>query len=104
MDSFVIGAEADWSWGDSEGAAGSNGTVNCAGTCSMELASRRALRARLGLALGSFIPYVTAGFATGGYQIGISSVTEGHSKGSFTGGGGLEISLTDSLSAKLEHR
>lgn len=96
---FVVGAETDLQYADlrarnsAAGVAGSKARIPYFGT----------VRARAGVAIDRFMPYVTAGYAYGGSDVTVpgtgKSSTMHHG---YVVGGGLEYAFTNNLTAKVE--
>lgn len=61
------------------------------------------LRARAGLALNNILFYGTAGLAFGRGQLEVLGASERHLHGGWAFGAGLEVGLTQSLSARAEY-
>ena len=106
---WVLGAEADWSWGSIKGSMPSNAVFDCgtAGTCRTNISSVATVRGRLGYALDRFLPYVTAGVAfthvrasDGGTNFNIEDTA---TKTNFVWGGGIEYAFAPQWSAKFEY-
>ncbi|MBI1238143.1 MAG: outer membrane beta-barrel protein [Alphaproteobacteria bacterium] len=101
--SLVIGAAGDWSWGDAEGFSRSITGFGCSTGCVTEVDSIGTVRARLGLALDGFMPFVTAGMAMVDYRVSLGTAQDDHQEMSFAGGAGAEFFVTDSMTANLEY-
>jgi len=125
---FVFGLEADWQASDMDGSKGGTfeenyqpyideGFKEFSLESSTEISSFGTVRGRLGIAIDHVVPYITGGFAwakaknsivyTGGgaEALGEEFLKDSDSK-THTGwviGGGVEIALTDNLSAKAEY-
>jgi outer membrane immunogenic protein len=106
FDSIVVGPEADF-----EGTSASGHFDNTSGITSSGSADLRwqsSLRGRVGYAIDSFLPYVTAGIAFGDYEFG-GGPTGGPCCGysdtltGWTAGAGVEY-LMDRVSLRLEYR
>jgi outer membrane immunogenic protein len=107
--SFVIGAETDIQ------DAGISDRRTCLGGCiatSFDLIDQRlnwfgSTRARVGLATGSVLSYVTGGVAYGGVETGLgtpaNSLTTSTTKTGWTWGTGVEAALDGNWSAKAEY-
>jgi outer membrane immunogenic protein len=97
MGQFVLGLEADLQGGDlnSSNGFGDRVRTDYFGT----------VRARAGLAVDRFMPYVTGGWAYGNVKTtiaGIGSTDKTHT-GGYAVGAGLEYAFTNNLSAKIEY-
>lgn len=98
---LVFGVEGDIDW------ARIRGTGFCgagAFTCTTDGRWIGTARARLGYAMGRFMPYVTAGAAAVGVRntiAGIGSATD--TKGGWTAGVGLEAALVGNWTGKIEY-
>ncbi len=105
---FVLGAEADWSFGGIKGSAPS-GVFDCgtAGTCQTKINSVATVRGRFGYAFDRLLPYVTLGAAfthvrasDGGTNFFIEDTK---TETNFVLGGGIEYAFAPRWSAKLEY-
>jgi len=61
------------------------------------------VRARAGVAVDNFMPYVTGGFAYGGGKIDNGVANETNTHWGWTAGAGVEVALDDSVSFKGEY-
>lgn len=98
----VLGFEADYSWSDMEGSAGSTATYGCLATnCVTEIDSFATARVRLGYAMDNFMPYVTAGIARTEYTgtLGTSGTVTQNSN---VYGIGVEYGVTREFSVRGE--
>jgi outer membrane immunogenic protein len=79
----LIGAITDafYSWADGGGAPGYSSDLNYYGT----------IRGRLGVSLGRFLPYATAGYAYGGLEVTGPTGSDSKTLSGWTYGGGLEF-------------
>lgn len=102
LGSFVIGAETDI-----QGAGISGSRTASLATVDSRLNWFGTTRARVGLASGPVLSYVTAGAAYGGIDTGVStatdSVTTSTTKTGWTAGGGVEAALGGNWTAKAEY-
>jgi len=75
--------DAFYSWADGGGAGGLESELNYYGT----------VRGRLGISLGRFLPYATAGYAYGGLKVTdtINGISDSKTLSGWTYGGGLEF-------------
>jgi len=114
LSQIVFGVEGDMSWSDIAGRSigGIDGT--CGGdanpNCRTRLDDLGTVRGRVGLAIGPFLPYATGGLAFGEVQGGEGNPgdTDAFGSGStyrtgWTAGAGVEMAVTQQLSAKLEY-
>ncbi|MGN6487018.1 MAG: outer membrane protein [Devosia sp.] len=61
--------------------------------------------ARLGLDLGGIVPYALGGIALANVEVAdFPAATESHTHVGYTVGAGIEVALTDAVSANLEYR
>lgn len=107
LGNFVIGAETDFQGG------GISDSRTCLGGCAPGAQIDHKLdwfgttRARIGMANGPVLSYVTAGAAYGGTQTGVStpagSVSDSATKLGWTWGGGIEVALDGNWSARAEY-
>lgn len=100
---FVLGAETDFDGSTVEGTYSPPGGAFVTGTGKLDWLGTA--RARLGLAFGNILPYVTGGFAYG--RLDSSSAFTGFSIGQtlpgWTAGGGVEYAITHNLSFRTEY-
>lgn len=99
---FVVGAEADFSFSDL------NYTEVFAGvTSSLRVENFGSVRARVGLPVDRFLPYVTGGFAygTGSFNAsaGAVSFSEKQTHTGWTVGAGAEYAVTDNVLVRAEY-
>jgi len=97
----VIGGEGDIDWSS---ISGSTSSAGCPAGCSTGNSWLSTVRARVGYAADRFMPYVTGGAAFGN----INATTPGLAGGNATNagwtvGGGLEVAIAGSWSAKAEY-
>jgi outer membrane immunogenic protein len=98
--SVVLGLEGDLAWANLKGST----VTNCAVGCETRVDWLGTMRARAGLALDRFMPYLTAGGAFGSVKAsasGFSGATETNL--GWTVGGGVEYAFMGPLSAKVEY-
>lgn len=101
MSGVVVGLEGDFQFSDvkhrRELGAGVKGTAgfNSFGT----------VRARVGVDMGSFMPYITGGvaYASMGYNVDTVNLSASDTAWGGTIGAGIEAALTDSISFKAEY-
>jgi opacity protein-like surface antigen len=112
----VLGVETDLQWGDIQSShqaatATSNPFLAAAANTSLSLEWFGTTRARLGYSFGRLLPYVTGGVAYGetsvqsmqalpGLAMGVSQRAGGVG---FAAGAGLDVALSDRLSARAEY-
>ena len=91
----VLGLESDINWARVSGSAANGGVcaINGGG----------ATRARIGYAFGNFLPYVTGGLAYGDVNAVQANGSQRDTRAGWTAGGGLEVGLTKSWTAKAEY-
>jgi outer membrane immunogenic protein len=114
---IVVGAEADWNWTDYRSSMVLN-EISGQGEAESELAKLRmggfgTLRARLGYAYGSILPYVTGGvavgrtsylFAEGAEEAGQPPISKrGRTTWGYTLGAGFEYAINPALRLKTEY-
>jgi outer membrane immunogenic protein len=101
----VIGLETDLNWANLNGTASGPGvcTLNGGGECRTEQSWFGTTRARIGYAFGNFLPYVTGGLAYGDIKAVQPTGTQRDTRTGWTAGGGLEVGLTKSWTAKAEY-
>ncbi len=96
INQMVLGVETDLQYSDmnsKDGVAGSKAKVPYFGT----------VRARLGIAMDRFMPYVTAGYAYGGTNLTVAGVgTTKTMHHGYAVGGGVEYAFTNNWTAKVE--
>jgi outer membrane immunogenic protein len=99
MGNIVLGLETDLNYAHLRatnsgiGIAGSKATVDYYGT----------VRARAGIAIDRFLPYITGGFAYGGTNItvpGFAKTSPNHT--GWVAGAGIEYALTNNLTTRIE--
>jgi outer membrane immunogenic protein len=100
MGQFVMGVEADGDWSDISGST----TTDCGGPCQTSNDWLGTVRGRLGVAWDRVLFYGTAGGAGGNVKASVTGTgsTEKTEFG-WTAGGGLEVGITDNLTAKVEY-
>ncbi|MGH8498727.1 MAG: outer membrane protein [Methylococcales bacterium] len=107
MDLLVLGLEVDVEGTDINGSF--NNTTGGTSSGSTDINVQGSARARLGLAMDRWLPYITGGVAIADVDYGggpAGGPCCGYSKTSvgYTIGGGLEYAFTDSFSARVEYR
>lgn len=99
---FVLGAEGDFQFSDMSREATFAGT-----TASVGIDSFGTVRARAGLAVDRFLPYVTGGLAwangTASLSDGVSTISADETYVGFAIGGGVEYAVTDNVTVKGEY-
>lgn len=107
VDRWVFGAEADLSFADIHGKTGSNASWGCEATgCETKVDWFGTVRARVGMAFDTTLPYVTGGLAYGhvkGYIEGDPVYSGDATRAGWTLGAGVEHAFTDHLSLKAEY-
>jgi len=101
----VLGLESDINWAKLSGST-ANGSVcatNGGGECRTEQNWFGTTRGRIGYAFGNFMPYVTGGLAYGDVKAVQANGSQRDTKAGWTAGGGLEVGLTKSWTAKAEY-
>lgn len=73
--------DAFYSWADGGGVGGLSSDLNYYGT----------VRGKLGVSLGRFLPYATAGYAYGGIEVSSPTGSDSQTLSGWTYGGGLEF-------------
>jgi outer membrane immunogenic protein len=118
--SLVFGVEADWQGGDMEDSSSTTFEHTLLNNLEFDLRTNLrvesfgTVRGRLGLAMDRFLPYVTGGFAWAAtdaksmlsYAPAPATTWTASDSALHTGwvvGGGIEVALTDNLSAKAEY-
>ncbi len=103
MDGWVVGAVGDWNFG---GRVAEDETVNG----EVDLRNLGTLRARTGVMLGNSLFYLTGGLAQAEIDLSVQETTPAGIVGSgnywstsWTVGGGIDVSITDSLSLGVEY-
>jgi outer membrane immunogenic protein len=99
---FVVGGETDFDGST----VGGTQTLTAAGPVTGKLDWLGTARARLGLAFGNVLPYVTGGFAYARENVSQSAPTAwsiGTTPTGWTAGAGLEYAFTRNLSVKAEY-
>lgn len=101
----VLGLESDINWANLNGTSTAGGVcaTNGGGECRTEQSWFGTTRARIGYAFGNFMPYVTGGLAYGDIKAVQPTGTQRDTKAGWTAGGGLEVGLTKSWTAKAEY-
>ncbi len=102
MGQFVMGIEADGDW---TGISGSTSTTCGAVPCKTSNDWLGTVRGRLGFAWDRVLMYGTAGGAGGNIKASQpgSGATTNNDKFGWTAGAGLEVAITDNLTAKVEY-
>jgi outer membrane immunogenic protein len=110
---LVLGIESDLAWASIKGSTTGQADPNdCGGlSCSAELRWLSTTRARAGWAFGGWLPYVTAGLASGGLHGAEGNGAPGSSglgsgtrlRYGFAAGGGVEAMVMPGWSAKVEY-
>lgn len=99
---FVVGAEADFSFSDLNYTEAFGGA-----TSSLRVENFGSIRARVGLPVDRFMPYVTGGFAygTGSFNAsqGALSFSERQTHTGWTIGAGAEYAVTDNVLVRAEY-
>jgi outer membrane immunogenic protein len=101
--SMVYGLEADLGW------ANIDGSTACPGAgfvCATELRWLGTFRGRVGVAMGSVLPYITGGLALGNVRMSTFPFVPGsdhETKAGWTVGAGLEVALSPNWSIKGEY-
>ena len=98
---WVLGIEADYDW------TKLRGSTTCGfGACETRNNWLSTVRARVGVPVDQFLPYVTGGLALGDISASNTNLgfgTASTRKTGWTAGAGLEFALTGNLTAKLEY-
>lgn len=109
FDSVVLGIEADYMFGAIDGSTavgpvpGPSGAFGCNVTgCQVNYDGMGTVRARLGYAFGSLLPFATGGIAIIGAET-VQGVTNNTALYSAVVGGGLEYAFNEQLSVKAEY-
>lgn len=99
---FVLGAEADFSFSDINYTEVFGGV-----TSALRVENFGSVRARVGLPVDRFMPYVTGGFAYGTGSLNVAqgglSFTERQTHTGWTAGAGAEYALTDNVLLRAEY-
>jgi opacity protein-like surface antigen len=115
---FVIGAEADWQWGNLTGNSQAGSSFSApAGTfpagpftISTTVKEFGSARGRLGFAFDRFLIYGTGGWAWGNPSTGYALlgsppfITNGGSSSGWTAGGGVDYAFTKNVFGRIEYR
>ncbi|SDR23456.1 outer membrane immunogenic protein [Pseudovibrio sp. Tun.PSC04-5.I4] len=109
-DRIVVGLEADFQVSNIEKSFSTDADWTCVPTdaCKNKIDWFGTLRARLGLQIGKFLPYVTGGLAIASvhsYDAPVAVAGSTNLKAvemGWTAGGGLEASVTDNVSLKFD--
>ncbi|MCS0496787.1 porin family protein [Ancylobacter sp. MQZ15Z-1] len=99
---IVLGAEADLQYSDLSDSA----TFDSGSSVSSKLRYFGTLRARLGYAFDTWLPYVTGGLAYGSNKVSFNystPVDESNTHVGYTVGGGLEYAFSQNISARVEY-
>lgn len=101
----VLGLESDINWANLSGSTANGGVcaLNGGGECRTEQNWFGTTRARIGYAFGNFLPYVTGGLAYGDVKAAQANGSQRDTRAGWTAGGGLEVGLTKSWTAKAEY-
>lgn len=99
VSNFVVGLETDLAWANISGSGGCGGVFSCS-TRNNWLGTTRA---RLGLAMDRWMPYVTGGFAYGGLKTSVAGFDNSKTKGGWTVGAGVEAAIAGPWTAKVEY-
>ena len=100
---WVLGLEADRSFGKVAGTVPSSLQFVCGAPCVTEIRGFDTIRGRVGAAFDRLLVYGTAGFAAGDLFGEVSQVTNADVTSGWTAGAGLEYALSPRLSLKLEY-
>jgi outer membrane immunogenic protein len=101
---LVLGAEADINWSGINGIrqSGAGGGI----TTTEDIDWFGTVRGRVGWAMGTWMPYITGGWAyasaTRTTSVGLQTLTRGHS--GWTAGAGVEWALTPNWTVKAEYK
>lgn len=105
---IVLGIEGDIAHAEMRGVDLGNDAVGCFGTdCYSSIEWFATLRGRAGLDLVGFMPYVTAGLATGAVNVTFDNAEyfdRTVQQTGWTAGVGVEAAVSDSLTVKGEYR
>lgn len=104
MSALVLGLEADASW---SGIHGVRVTSGPGGTTTQDIDWFGTVRGRLGFAMGTWMPYVTGGWAWGQgtrNNSTVGGVTASANHSGWTAGGGIEWAMTNHWTTKLEYK
>jgi outer membrane immunogenic protein len=101
LGSIVFGVEGDVDW---SGLNGTNTTPGCPGGCTTGDSWLSTVRGRVGYAFDRVMPYATGGLAVGDIRASAPGVAGGSTTNAgWVLGGGLEVALPGSWSAKAEY-
>ncbi|MGH6684170.1 MAG: outer membrane protein, partial [Pseudolabrys sp.] len=100
---FLAGAEGDLSWASSSGSAVGAPTLCTAGPCTSKLTWLSTIRGRFGYVAGTWMPYVTGGFAFGNLDTCENVTCHSDTHTGWTVGGGVEAKLPANWSVKVEY-
>ncbi|KAF0231443.1 MAG: outer membrane protein [Beijerinckiaceae bacterium] len=95
INQVVVGLETDLQYSGISGksaAVGSKGSIPYFGT----------VRARAGVAMDRFLPYITAGYAYGGTDLTVPGASTKTMHHGYVIGGGVEYAFTNNITAKVE--
>ena len=103
FNNFVVGAEADIGYSDSEG----DGIASVGGAAVAregDVGVFGSLRARAGVAFNPFLIYATGGVAVADVEYTQPNGSDSATAVGYTVGGGVEGMVTDNITARLEYR
>lgn len=109
---FVFGIEADGDWSDIKGnVSGTPATCGAGFTCSFQTSNEwmATIRGRIGYAFSRVLVYGTGGGAAGDVKAQLTTTAAGGSLSTDTtefgwaAGAGIEVAVTDNLTAKVEY-
>lgn len=101
MGSFVFGVEGDGDWTDIRGSTSTGACPKT--TCQTSNDWLATLRGRVGYAFDRVLVYGTAGGAAGSVNAAVNGVSNASSEFGWTAGAGVEVALTENLTAKVEY-
>jgi outer membrane immunogenic protein len=99
VDAWVIGVEADASLSTLKGTK----YGICSLGCTTDLRWLGTLRGRAGYSIGKFLPYVTAGLATGEVKAETLNISNSETRVGWTAGAGIAYAFTTGFSIKAEY-
>jgi outer membrane immunogenic protein len=102
----VLGIESDLNWANLKGSSAAGGVcaTDGGGQCETQQSWLGSTRARLGYAIGRFLPFVTGGVAYGDVKAVQPTGTSSSTRAGWTAGGGVEYGISRNWSAKLEYQ